>query len=320
MSTDSADQQSAPMKRRPRARYRLVAFVLLGLAGSFLYYYAFCNWAWHSQTWTRSRIDAAIERGLDFLDQAGTFGKRVDDGGESPPHHHFLELVLRRHPHAGLQAQLDRAKVLNADNWQWRTFYGMPGWPRDELTALDRKRIQFAVNHCDKNYYAGWLLYGLYPAWTELPPKEHERLMVAPEKLRHSYHLTHALLAYVWMKHSDPEVPAAHDVDRLIEHVTERLVRAQTWDPFSSDIYNERVAFFLYMDDGPPIRRRWIERILLSQNADGGWTYHRSATRLLGQLVGYDAGAGTSSPHATFLALYALSEYQSRSESRDVHR
>ncbi|MCO6437759.1 MAG: hypothetical protein J5J06_11775 [Phycisphaerae bacterium] len=91
--------------------------------------------------------------------------------------------------------------------------------------------------------------------------------------------------------------------------VNGRLRWIQSWDPFTSDIYNERIAFWLYMDDPPAVRQRWIERILLSQNADGGWTYHRSLGRTLGQLFGYDAGAGKSDPHATFLALLALSEY-----------
>ncbi len=80
----------------------------------------------------------------------------------------------------------------------------------------------------------------------------------------------------------------------------------------TSDIYNERVAFLLYAGHDDRVRRRWIERIILSQNTDGGWTYKKSATRTLAQLFGLDAGAGQSDTHATFLALYALSEYASQ--------
>ena len=124
--------------------------------------------------------------------------------------------------------------------------------------------------------------------------------------------MTHALLTYVWMKRVDPAVAETRDIDRLIHNVSERLYVRQSWDPCTSDIYNERVAFFLYLDEPPPIKRRWIERILLSQNVDGGWSFDKSIGRTLGQFVGYDPGTQKGDPHATFLALYALSEYQAR--------
>ncbi|MCH9003095.1 MAG: hypothetical protein IIC02_11020 [Planctomycetes bacterium] len=72
------------------------------------------------------------------------------------------------------------------------------------------------------------------------------------------------------------------------------------------------MAFLLFADDGPPINRRWIERIILSQNTDGGWTYHKSIGRTLGQFLSIDTGQGDSHTHATFLALYALTYYETR--------
>lgn len=308
-----ADKAPAPeaVASRQRWRWHRILLVVIALpALGALYFYAFCNWSFHSEDWARERINVAIADGLDYLDGTGAFGKSVEEGGESPPHHYFLELVLDRHPHRGLRSQIARAKELNRTNWEWRTYFGMPGWPRSELTSLDHTRIQYAVNHSENNYYAEWLLHGLYPDWTELRPEEEQRLLNDTTLLRHSYHMTHALLAYLWMKRVDPAVAAQRGVDQLIDEVNERLYRAQMWDPCTSDIYNERVAFWLYMDDPPPIKRRWIERIILSQNKDGGWTFEKSIGRSLGQLVGYDPGTGKSDPHATFLALYALSEYE----------
>jgi len=220
--------------------------------------------------------------------------------------------VLARHDHPGLREQVARGREINDANWQWRTFFGMPGWPRHELTSLDRTRIEYAVNHSESNFYAEWLLYGLYPSWTKLRPEEENRLFVDTSKLGHSYCMTHALLMYLWMQRIDPAVAEARDVDRLIRDVSERLYVRQSWDPCTSDIYNERVAFFLYMDDPPPIKRQWIERILVSQNADGGWSFDKSILRTLGQLVGYEHQTEQSYPHGTFLALYALSEYEAR--------
>ncbi len=83
----------------------------------------------------------------------------------------------------------------------------------------------------------------------------------------------------------------------------------QSWDPRTSDIYNERVAFLLFANDGPPISRRWIERIILSQNTDGGWTFPKSIGRTFWQFLGFESGRGVSHTPATFLALYALTNY-----------
>ena len=303
----------APARRKNRRQYWLWAVYLAILGGaSGLYYHAFCNWPMHSEAWLQDRIDAAVVKGLDYLHTAGTFGQLVTEGGESPPHHYFLELVLKRHDHPGLREQMARAKNINRDNWEWRSFYGMPGWPRRDLTVVDRRHIKYAVAHSEDNYYGEWLLHGLYPERTKLRPEEEMRLFKDTSLLEHSYQLTHALVAYLWLKQTNPTVAAERDVDRLISEVTARLYRAQSWEPCTSDIFNERVAFLLFAGDDPPINRRWIERIILSQNTDGGWTYHKSIGRTLGQLLGIDPGQGASHTHATFLALYALTYYETR--------
>jgi hypothetical protein len=223
-----------------------------------------------------------------------------------------LEHVLARYAHTGLLGQMAHAKQLNKHNPRWRMFFGMPGWPADELTPQDYANIEHLTNHWPQNFWAEWLLHGLYPGFTSLRPEEELRVFQDTTRLADSYQLTHALLSYLWMKKTNRRAAEERRVDELIGQVNARLWRVQCWDAFTSDIYNERVAFWLYMDDPPPVKRRWIERIILSQNADGGWTYEKSFSLLLGQLVGCDAGAGNSSPHATFLALYALSEYKDR--------
>ncbi len=301
---------AGPKKRR---RYwRWAASLAILVAASALYFHAFCNWSMHSEQWLSERMDDAVVRGLDYLYKAGTFGQLVNEGGESPPHHFFLELVLKRRDHPGLREQMARAKNINRDNWEWRCFYGMPGWPRRDLTVADHRHIKYAVGHSEGNYYGEWLLHGLYPERTKLRPVEETRLFKDTSLLKHSYQWTHALVAYLWLKQTHPTVAADREVDRLITEVTTRLYRTQSWDPRTSDIFNERVAFLLYADDGPPIQRRWIERIILSQNTDGGWTFRKSIDRTIGQLFGIDFGRGDSHTHATFLALYALTHYETR--------
>lgn len=297
----------APRRRRRWIRRAILASIFLSLIPACLW--AFCNFSLHGETWTRERIDPAVQRGLDYLCESSAFAKSLAEGGESPPHFFFLEKVLDRHEHPCLRDQIRRAKERNRHDPQWRAFFGMPGWPRHELTPADETWIRQAVATSGDNYWAEWLVHALYPTQTRLRDEEYNRLFEDPSQLGNSYQLTHALIAYLWMQQADPREAQRRSVADHIESVNRRLAWAQACDLFTSDIYNERVAFWLYMDNPPPVRRRWIERIILSQNHDGGWTYDRSLGRALGQLVGHDPGTGRSHPHATFLALYTLSEY-----------
>lgn len=306
-SSESGTERTPRRRRRRCLRAALLALLPVGLLP--VCFWVFGNAALHSQSWTRERLDGSIRRGLEYLCTSGAFAKSIAEGGESPPHFFFLESVLVQREDACLRDHIALARQKNRDDLQWRAFFGMPGWPRHELTGVDEAWIRRAVSLDHENYWAQWLVHALYPSWTNLRPQEHERLFGNTAKLRNSYHLTHALIVYLWMRELHPEEAERRKVPELIGQVNERLLRAQTWDLFTSDIYNERVAFWLYMQDGPTVRRRWIERILLSQNEDGGWTYDRSIARMIGQLVGYDHGRWPSDPHATFLALYALSHY-----------
>jgi hypothetical protein len=314
MATEVTEQGGADRRPAPRRRSRrwlvglILAVVVLASAG--VYYYAFGNVAMHGSSWVARRIDGGIRRGLDYLHETGTFGKHVEEGGEPPPHHFFLERVLDLGDHAGLRAQMNRGRQVNQDHREWRMYLGMPGWPRPRLSPLERRLVQHAVVESPENPYAAWLVYSLYPDWTELPETERQRLFVDTGRLTTSYDLTHALLAYLWLHDVAPGTAADLKVDRLIEAVSDRLYRIHTWDPRTSDIYNERVAFWLYMEDGPPVRARWIERILLSQNPDGGWTFDPSIARTLKQMVGLGGHDAASDPHPTFLALFALTQYR----------
>jgi hypothetical protein len=84
-------------------------------------------------------------------------------------------------------------------------------------------------------------------------------------------------------------------------------------DFFLSDIYLERVAFLLSVDDCPRyFRDRWIERALAAQNEDGGWSFQRAPTDTLLQLLGLTVyrSSRISGKHPTILALYALTRYR----------
>lgn len=145
---------------------------------------------------------------------------------------------------------------------------------------------------------------------TQLPAALAQTLFEEAPTLSRSYDLTHALLALLWLKAGNPAIARQRHVNQSIAAINDKLRTRQTWDAFTSDIYNERIAFWLYMEDGPEIRQRWIERILLSQNKDGGWTFSPDPVRMVAQLLALDNRNGKSDPHATFLALYALVRYR----------
>jgi hypothetical protein len=249
---------------------------------------------------------------------------KMEDGGEPRVHHYFLEKILQLEDDPRLREHMARAQLLNEYHWEWRTWAGLPGWPRPSFSPEDCRKIMNAVADSSpesnpRAYYCQWLVYAIYPQWTSLSTREQERLFYNTRNLVSSYHLTHALLSYCWLKDSDPALARALEVDRLISEVNARLARHQTWDARTADISNERVAFWLHLDNGPPINRRWIERIILSQNPDGGWPFDPKLSRLLQQMVGLSGHDDQSDPHATFLGVYALLKYRELMRQRGTY-
>lgn len=66
---------------------------------------------------------------------------------------------------------------------------------------------------------------------------------------------------------------ATGELDRLIDHVCERIAREALVDFRVSDLYLQRVSFLLAAGRPDLVKKRWVERILANQRDDGGWTY-----------------------------------------------
>jgi hypothetical protein len=315
-SAGSAAGEKTKRRRRRRWLWALLALPLTG--GLVLYYYAFNNWSWCGQDWIAAHIDESIRRGLDHLYETQAFAKPFDYGGEHRVHHWFLEHVLAREEHAGLRAQMDVARVANADNWTWRAFAGLPGWPPPEFRPEEWQGLRRAMYQPSDSPYSLWLVYALYPRNVSLSERDRARLFGDTDQLVSGYDLTHALACYLWLREIAPDIAERDHVAQLIPRVSQRLLRGQTWDARPSDLYNERVALWLYMPDGPAIRPRWIERIILTQNRDGGWTFPPDEWRLVQQMLGL-RGDGVSHPHTTLLAIYALVEYREQLRAEGVY-
>jgi hypothetical protein len=169
--------------------------------------------------------------------------------------------------------------------------------------------VRHHVAHSPDHPHTVWLLHSLYARETTLPRGDYVKLFEDTDQLVTGYDLTHALLCYRFLQQKAPGVAEERHVAERMAEIIPRLMRHQAWDARPGDIYNERVAFLLDIPDGPEIPARWIERIILSQNTDGGWRFRSDTVRLLGQMVGR-RGDARGNPHATFLALFALTQYR----------
>jgi len=319
-----ADERGAAETRRAEhaVRRRILLAVLAALAGAaVLHYYAYNNWSFHGRDWAAANIDESIQRGLAYLHETGSFARGYHTQGEHRVHHWFLEKVLARADHAGLRRQMRQAAEVNrrTRNWTWRAFTRLPGCSGAPLSPTELQIVQHNMEDPPDNIYHLWFLYALHPDQLELPREQRLKLFDDTGRLSDDYDLTHALMCYLWLQQRDPQLARELDVARLIGEVNGRLLAHHRWDACASDIYNERVAFWLYMNDRPPVRPRWIERIMASQNSDGGWTFDRYGLRTVVQLLGMSADA-ESHPHPTLMALYALVEYREWLREQGLYR
>lgn len=307
-----------------RTRFRRVSKGVLLLGGGVLvcaglvFYWAFCNVPRHPARWTTARIDLAIDRGLEFLCDSEAFAKRYEEGGEHIIHHFILDLILAKEPHQRLREQQMWADRISQDIPEWRTFLGLPGRPASATNAATREEIQALIRE-DTNPYGRWLLWSVHASWAALEPMDHRALFEDTAELRGGNDLTHAFMAYWIMNTTALEAAERLGARERLDEIVPRINRFTAWAPRCSDGYLERVSFVLLLDPSPKIPRRWIERILNTQNEDRGWSmippYYRTAQEILGLPI----TSHSSQPHPTFLALLALTRYreQLRAEEAD---
>ena len=143
-----------------------------------------------------------------------------------------------------------------------------------------------------------WVLYAIAPNKAEITPEEMH--LFDPQRWQ-GRQLTHQLDALIILrKTKGPD----DKIDRLIEHLSERLSRELVFDLAVVDIYIQKIAFILRAGLPEKIRSRWIERIIANQLPDGGWNDRwfcfTSARRPVFRQT------PPSNQHATIQALIAL--------------
>jgi len=110
-----------------------------------------------------------------------------------------------------------------------------------------------------------WMLYAIAPDKAHIGPEE---MFLFDTERWQKRQLTHQLIALVKLRETQgPD----QKLDKLIERLCSRLSSELYFDLAVVDIYIQKVMFTLMAGHQEKIRRRWVERIIANQQADGGW-------------------------------------------------
>ncbi|UCE87042.1 MAG: hypothetical protein JSU66_04725 [Deltaproteobacteria bacterium] len=264
-----------------------------------------------------ARLDDAIARGLDFLDRGDRFAIGQERGGHPPVEVWLAKKILVHEDHPGFRRDVERG-------WQLATrgpqgfLTALPGEPPRPLLPADRERIELALKRHwsagDESHalFGRWVIYALHPRFRDRIPGDFEVLLSETWDVSNGYKLTHRLFTYRLMLALHPELARSLGIPRRAERARRRMVLEMFLDFRLSDLYFERLAFLQESRDAHRIRSRWIERVLLDQNDDGGWAFAPSLACELRRMARLDCARGRSGSHPTFLAVYALVQYRDR--------
>ncbi len=167
-----------------------------------------------------------------------------------------------------------------------------PNWPVDEVEL----NIKMEKESLDNK----WSLYAMAPGKLKVTGRE---LGLFDPKRWDGRKLTHQLDALIILRN----LQGTDDkLDRLIEHLCDRLGTQLVFDVAVVDIYIQKVAFVLRAGFPAKIRRRWVERIIANQQPDGGWNdswFYLTSDRRRPLIA---LSRPPSNQHATLQALTAL--------------
>lgn len=304
---------------------RMVFILLLTITGApTVIALAYANVPLGSRDHIRAHLDESIYSGLEFLDRSDRFRDNALRGGQHPVEIWLASKILRHYPHPGFEADLRQG---------WRSVIGDEVWGvYQNLVAESHHRLRRQEEHLLRSAFTedakwslgkaamfnSWFLYALYPDMTVLEHQYKKRFFGESLPAWYGYGLTHRIYAYRILQAKHP-VHARHlGIDRMRERAQAALYVEMWLDVLLSDLYFERVAFYLEQPSAGPLNPRWIERIIRDQNQDGGWSKPRSWRCFVETGIGGECTRGTSSAHPTFLAVYALAQYREGVTDGDV--
>jgi hypothetical protein len=92
--------------------------------------------------------------------------------------------------------------------------------------------------------------------------------MLAREANEGGYHLTHVLLAWIWIKENGGELELPDGFIDDVYHANAALINS---DSAVTDLEMEAAAFLYLAGQGDLVDDSFVDRVILSQNGDGSW-------------------------------------------------
>lgn len=232
-----------------------------------------------------------IDAGLNYLVKDESFGRWMNLA--------FLDMLQRKF---GLHKRYSIAESFSAErrgdaNTGAMTTFGRitdPGQQCDisKLPAVISMNPSISMMlkalYCDQNpvpnsYFTS--LTGLFDLY----------LKTEPRTLDTEYGVTHAVLAYQWLKENGcmADTPGFADFQAKIAPALTDII---TKGGMRRDVGYESVAMMYYAGCGDAVDKAWLDEVAAAQQADGGWAY------------AHDPEKGVSDGRPTVLALWALLE------------
>ena len=167
-----------------------------------------------------------------------------------------------------------------------------PNWPVDDIEL----NITIEKEYLDNK----WVLYAIAPDKAKVNPNG---LGLFERDKWQRRKLTHQLDALLQLRKT---MGPNNELDGLIRYLCERLSRQMVFDFAVVDIYIQKVTFILRAGFPQLVRRRWVERIVANQQADGGWNDRWFCFTSDTKRPVFDSRGQSSNQHATLQALTAL--------------
>lgn len=238
--------------RQPRRRWRrwllgagLLIAALIGLA------YLNNNVAWRptSRAAFAAQLDRADQDGITWLILSG------QDVTQNSALLYMIDDVVRLSGDLGLRRLVESGlRSFGSSPWRRMVQRDAEGHAptREEWAGLQD--------------YQRWFLYAVAPSVASLTEQDRADMF---DPVKHRWgSLTHQLFALLLYRE---RVGRSGDLDALIDRLCERIAAEAAWDIRVTDLYLQRVALLLAAGRPDLVRRRWVERVLVNQQADGGW-------------------------------------------------
>lgn len=282
-----------PMGQRSRTYRRIVLWAVpAAIVGACAVYYCLNNVSLMSDKRFARRLDVAIAEATEWV--------RANQDQITANHNLALFMMLQDchalKPEPSFPELVER--VLTEQE--------IPGgWRKLLRPEHDINQRQFNARLPFEPLDNRWMLYAIAPRLAT-PTDEDMAGLYDPDRWS-GRRLTHQLLALTQLRHSDA---ASQRSDALIDRLCGRITGQLRWDLAVVDLYIQKISFVLWAGHAEMVNRRWVERVIVNQAADGGWNDRWCRVFRSRRMPAFDRADPPSDEHATIQALWLL--YQVR--------